>query len=56
MLFYNVTIDYLSDIALKRGVIEEQYNNALECVEKQISIAYKQTPSEVNIGPYNTVF
>ena len=37
------------------GVTAEQYDNALGCVEKKVSILYKRKPCEVNIGPYNTV-
>ena len=36
-------------------VTAEQYDNALGCVEKKVSILFKRKPSEVNIGPYNTV-
>ena len=36
------------------GVTQEEYYNALRCVEK-VTIFYKRRPSEVNIGPYNTV-
>ena len=39
----------------KCGVTEEEYHYALGCAEKKISIVYKRRPSEVNIGPYNTV-
>ena len=35
-------------------VTAEQYNNALGCVEKQVSILYKRKPCEGNIVPYNT--
>ena len=37
------------------GVTAEQHYNALGCVEKKVSILYKQKPCELNIGPYNTV-
>ena len=37
------------------GVTTEQYDSALGCVEKKVSILYKRKPCEVNIGPYNTV-
>ena len=45
-LSYIVTINDLSDITLseileKSGNTEEQYNNALEFVEKQVPIVYK---------------
>ena len=39
----------------KCGVPAEQYDNALGCVEKKVSVLYKQKPCEVNIGRYNTV-
>ena len=44
-----------SEILQECGVTPEQYDNALGCVEKKVLILYKQKPSEVNIGPYNTV-
>ena len=55
-----VTISDLSDATLSEhleecGVKPEQYENALGCVEKKVSISYKQKPSEVSIEPYNTV-
>ena len=34
---------------------ENAYYEALEITEKRMSILYKRKPSEVNIGPYNTV-
>ena len=37
------------------GVTAEQYDNALGCVQKKVSILYKWKPYEVNIGPHNTV-
>ena len=37
------------------GVRAEQYDNALGCVEKKVSILYKRKPCEVNTGPYHTV-
>ena len=60
VLSYIVTISDLSDVTLSQileecGVTAEQYDNALGCVEKKVSILYKRKPCEVNIGPYNTV-
>ena len=60
MLSYIVAITDLPDVTLSEileecGVTGEQYDNALGCVEKMVSILYKQKPCEVNIGPYNTV-
>ena len=60
VLSYIVTISNLSDITLSQileecGVTAEQYDNALGCVEKEVSILYKRKPCEVNIGPYNAV-
>ena len=60
ILSYIVTISDLSDVTLSQileecGVIAEQYDNALGCVEKKVSILFKRKPSEVNIGPYNAV-
>ena len=60
ILSYIVTISDLSDVTLSQileecGVTAEQYDNALGCVEKKVSILFKRKPSEVNIGPYNTV-
>ena len=45
----------LSEILGKSGNTEEQYDNALEFVEKQVPIVYKGKSYEVNIGPFNTV-
>ena len=47
MLFYIVTISDVSDVTLSEilgecGVTTEQYDNALGCVEKKVSILYKQ--------------
>ena len=55
-----VTIRDLSDVSLsqileERGITAEQFDNALGCVKKKVSILYKRKPCEVNIGPYNTV-
>ena len=60
VLSYIVTISDLSDVTLSQileecGVTTEQYDSALGCVEKKVSILYKRKPREVNIGPYNTV-
>ena len=60
VLFYIVTISDLSDVTLSQileecGVSEEQYDYALGCVEKTVSVLYKRKPREVNIGSYNTV-
>ena len=60
VLSYIVKIGDLSNITQteileKCGVTEEEYHYALGCAEKKISIVYKRRPSEVNIGPYNTV-
>ena len=60
VLSYIVTISDLSDVTLSQileecGVTTEQYDSALGCVEKKVSILYKRKPCEVNIGPYNTV-
>ena len=37
------------------GVTQQQYNSALSCVEKKVSVLYKSKPCEVNIGSYTTV-
>ena len=47
VLFYIVTISDVSDVTLSEilgecGVTTEQYDNALGCVEKKVSILYKQ--------------
>ena len=60
VLCYIVTTGDLSDVTLSQileecGVTAEQYDNALGCVEKKVSILYKRKPCEVNIGPYNAV-
>ena len=60
VISYIVAINYLFDMTLSEilensGVTEEQYNNAVECVGKQVCRVHKQKPCEVNIGPYNTV-
>ena len=60
VLSYIVTISDLSDVTLSQiledcGVTAEQHDNTLGCVEKKVSMLYKRKPSEVNIGPYNTV-
>ena len=60
VLFYVVTISDLSDVTLSQileecGATEEQYDYALGCVEKTVSVLYKRKPREVNIGSYNTV-
>ena len=60
VLSYIVTISDLSDVTLSQvleecGVTEDQYDNALGCVEKKSSILWKRKPCEVNIGPYSTV-
>ena len=54
---YIVKIDDLSHVTQseitklgKCGATKEQYNSAINCVGKKISIAYKQKPCEVNIG------
>ena len=39
----------------KCGVTEEQYKNALSCVENKCAVVYKQKPCEVSIGSYDTV-
>ena len=61
VLSYIVTISDLSHITLSQileecGVTAEQYDSALGCVEKKVSILYKRKPCEVNIGPYNSYF
>ena len=33
-------------------ISEDEYYNALEYVQKKVSIIYKRRPCEVNIGPY----
>ena len=38
------------------GVSEKIYHNALQYVQKRVSIIYKRRPCEVYVGPYNTVF
>ena len=60
ILSYIVTISDLPDVTLSQileecGVTAEQYDNALGCVEKKVSILYKRKPCEVNIGSYNKV-
>ena len=60
VLSYSVTISDVSDVTLseileENGVTAEQHGNALECMEKKVSILYKRKPCEVNIGLYNTV-
>ena len=60
VVFNIVTISDLSDVTLSQileecGVTEEQYDYALGCVEKTVSVLYKRKPCEVNIGSYNTV-
>ena len=37
------------------GVLEDDYYEAVEYVQKKISIIYKRKPCEVNIGPYSTI-
>ena len=37
------------------GVSEDKYYKALKYIQTKISIIYKRKPSEVNVGPYNTV-
>ena len=36
----------------KYGVTEEQYNSTLSCLEKNVSVVYKQKPCEVGTGSY----
>ena len=60
VLSYIVAISDLSDVTLSQileecGVTAEQYDNALGCLEKKVSILGKRKPCEVNIGPYNTI-
>ena len=60
VVFNIVTISDLSDVTLSQileecGVTEEQYDYALGCVEKTVSVLCKRKPREVNIGSYNTV-
>ena len=55
-----VQIDDLSNVTTKDvlemcEVSETDYYDALEYVQKKVSIIYKRKPCEVNIGPYNTV-
>ena len=44
----------LSEILEGCGVTVEQFGNALECVEKKISILCKREPCELREGSYNT--
>ena len=37
------------------GISKDRYYNALEYVQKKVSIIYKRRPGEVYIGPYNTM-
>ena len=37
------------------GVSEQEYENAMETMQKNITIHYKRRPNELNISPYNTV-
>ena len=39
----------------EREVTAEQYEHALGCVGKKVSVLYKRKTCEVNIGPYDTV-
>ena len=60
VMSYIVTISDKSDVTLSEileecGVTAKQYDIALGCVEKKVSILYKQRPCEVNIGLYNAV-
>ena len=60
VLFYISTISDLSDVTLSQilqecGVTAEHYDNALESMEKKVSILYKRKPSEENIARYDTV-
>ena len=53
-------IDNLSDVTVGEildmcDITEEQYDEALQNMQKKLCIVYKRKPSEVNIGPYNTV-
>ena len=53
-------IDDLSNVTVKDllemcEISVTEYYDALEYVQKKVSIIYKRKPCEVNIGPYNTV-
>ena len=37
------------------GVSEQEYENAIERMQKNITIHYKRRPNELNVSPYNTV-
>ena len=49
----NITQAELLNIS---GVSKKTYRNALQYVQKSVSIIYKRRPCEVYVGPYNTVF
>ena len=60
VLSYTVRIDDISHVTQskilgKYRATEKQYRGAINCMEKSISIVYKQKPREANIGPYNIV-
>ena len=52
VLSYIVTVSDLSDVTLSQileecGVTAEQYDKALGCVERKVSILYKQKPLQL---------
>ena len=49
---YDVT---LGDILNTCHLSEKEYNDALETMQKKVSIIYKRRPIEKDISPYNTV-
>lgn len=48
----NVTLE---DILHSSGVSEEEYENAMQTMQRNTAIHHKRQPNELNISPYNTV-
>ncbi|XP_066926766.1 uncharacterized protein [Clytia hemisphaerica] len=45
----------LDDLLRSCDISRDEYFTALDMVQKKITVLYKRTPNETNIGPYNTV-
>ena len=48
----DVTLD---DLLSSCNLSRSEYFSALDTVQKKLTVIYKRTPNETNIGPYNTV-
>ena len=52
---YGLNDVILEDILYSCGISEEEYENAMDTMQKNTTILYKRQANEINVVPYNTV-